>query len=403
MIVPQGSPLEGLRVLELCQFAAGPFTGSLLADLGADVVKVERPDGGDPLRQWPPFSEGADGEAMSHNFVSVNRNKRSLRLDLKDPADREQLKDLAAAADIFVENFRPGVLTGMGLGYDDLKPRNEKLIYCSISGYGQTGPYARKGAFDATVQGISGLMSVTGEVDGDPVKCGVPFGDFCTGLYGAYAVLAAVRRRDRTGLGGYIDCSMLGSLIGVAALQTSEFFGTGIAPKALGSAHPRNAPYQGFKGSDGYFMLAAGTDDLWRRVCDVVDRQDLADDPRFAKLRDRVVNQVELAEILSVHFKERTVDEWVSELDARGVPSAPVKNYAELAEDEHVAHMGLIQDIDLPNGQTVPTTMFPISVSDFEFEVYRAPPRLGEHNDEVMAEWLSPRGDARADKAGSAS
>ena len=240
-------PLAGVRAIEIGQIAAGPFAGSLLADLGADVVKIERPDGGDGMRSWPPLSTAAGSEApYSENFASLNRNKRSVALDLKDRADVERLMRLAAVADVLVENYRPGVLARLGAGYDAVSARNPRIVYCSISGYGQTGPYAHKGAFDVTVQGMSGLMSVTGEPGGGPVKCGVPVGDFCAGLYAAYTITANLMRARETGRGACIDCSMLGSLIGVAALQTSEYFGTGNAPRLFGSAHPRNAPYQAF-------------------------------------------------------------------------------------------------------------------------------------------------------------
>ncbi len=222
------SPLDGLRVLELGQIAAGPFTGSLLADLGADVVKIENPNNGDGMRQWPPLTKTETGQdAYSENFASLNRNKRSVSLNLKDPDDIQTLKTLCASADILIENYRPGVLARLDLGYEALRALNPRLIMCSISGYGQTGPYASRGAFDVTVQAMSGLMSVTGEAASGPVKCGVPIGDFSAGLYAAYSILAAVLRRQRTGTGAYIDCSMLGSLIGVSALQTSEYFGTG--------------------------------------------------------------------------------------------------------------------------------------------------------------------------------
>ena len=224
-------PLSGVRVLEFGQIAAGPFAGSLLADLGADVVKVERPDGGDGMRDWPPLSLSDSGEMFSENFASLNRNKRSLAADLKDPATVARLTKLAAACDVVVENFRPGVLPRLGLGYEQLSNVNPRLVYCSISGYGQTGPNAGKGAFDVTVQGFSGLMSVTGDPGGAPVKCGVPVGDFCAGLYAAYTILARLMQARATGKGAHIDCSMVGSLIGVAALQTSEFFGTGQAPR----------------------------------------------------------------------------------------------------------------------------------------------------------------------------
>lgn len=387
-------PLEGVRVLELGQIAAGPFAGSLLADLGADVVKVENPKGGDGMRGWPPLSAKDGGPAFSENFASVNRNKRSIAIDFKDPAGVRRLKELAAKADVVIENYRAGVLPRLGLGYEDLKTVNPRLVYCSISGYGQKGPYAGKGAFDVTVQGMSGLMSVTGEDSRPPVKCGVPVGDFCAGLYAAYAIAALLMRVRETGEGGYIDCSMLGALIGVAALQTSEYFGTGTAGRRIGSAHPRNAPYQAFRAKDDYFIIAAGNDDLWSEVADAVGMPELARDPRFSTQVERARNQVALAEILGPRFQTRAAKDWLAEMDRRGVPSAPINTYPTILSDPHVAAMDLVRPLTLPNGIETRTIAFPLSITGYEFDVHRPPPMLGADTDEVMAEWLGP--DVRA-------
>ena len=391
-------PLAGVRVVELGQIAAGPFTGSLLADLGADVVKIERPDGGDGMRGWPPLSTVADGEApYSENFASLNRNKRSVALDLKDPAGIDRLLKLADVADVFVENYRPGVLARLGAGYGAVSARNPRIVYCSISGYGQTGPYAQKGAFDVTVQGMSGLMSVTGEPGGGPVKCGVPVGDFCAGLYAAYTIAASLMRARETGRGTHIDCSMLGSLVGVAALQTSEHFGTGKAPRPFGSAHPRNAPYQAFRASDEHFVIAAGNDRLFAQVCAAVGQPRLAEDPRFASQPLRAEHQDALAAILGAKFAERTAAEWLEEMDARGVPCAPINDYPRVFEDPQVAHLGLVHPLALPNGVETRTTGFPVAMSGYAFEIRRPPPALGAHTAEVLQEWL---GEAPAEPAG---
>ena len=392
-------PLAGVRVVELGQIAAGPFTGSLLADLGADVVKIERPDGGDGMRSWPPLSAGAHGSAdvddvtpYSENFASLNRNKRSVALDLKDRAGVERLLRLAGAADVLVENYRPGVLARLGAGYDAVSARNPGIVYCSISGYGQTGPYAAKGAFDVTVQGMSGLMSVTGEPGGGPVKCGVPVGDFCAGLYAAYTITASLMRAKETGRGAYIDCSMLGSLVGVAALQTSEYFGTGAAPRLFGSAHPRNAPYQAFRASDEHFIIAAGNDRLFAQVCDAVGLPELGGDARFASQPLRAEHQGALAAILGPRFAQRTAAEWLGEMDARGVPCAPINDYPRVLDDPQVAHLGLVHPLTLPNGVETRTIGFPVAMSGYAFEIRRAPPALGAHTAEVLDEWLG--GDA---------
>ena len=382
-------PLAGVRAIELGQIAAGPFAGSLLADLGADVVKIERPDGGDGMRSWPPLSTGGgDDTPCSENFASLNRNKRSVALDLKDRGGIDRLLRLADVADVLVENYRPGVLARLGAGYDAVSARNPGIVYCSISGYGQTGPYANKGAFDVTVQGMSGLMSVTGEPGGGPVKCGVPVGDFCAGLYAAYTITANLMRARETGRGAYIDCSMLGSLVAVAALQTSEYFGTGKAPGRLGSAHPRNAPYQAFRASDEHFIIAAGNDRLFAHVCAAVGLPALAEDPRFASQLLRAEHQAALAAILEPRFARRTAAEWLEVMDSHGVPCAPINDYSQILDDPQVAHLGLVHPLTLPNGVRTRTTGFPVAMSGHAFEIHRPPPALGAHTAEVLDEWL---------------
>lgn len=383
----QNHPLFGIKVIELGQIAAGPFTGMLLADLGADVVKVERPGIGDGMRTWPPLVKN-NGEVYSENFASLNRNKRSITIDFKDPEQLDQLKKLCTQADILIENYRPGVLKKIGLGYDDLKKLNPQLIYCSISGFGQKGPYATKGAFDVTIQAISGLMSVTGEENGPPVKCGVPVADFVAGLYAAYSISAALIRRNKTGEGAFIDCSMLGSVLGISALQTSEYYGTQIPPKRLGSAHPRNAPYQGFNAKDKPFVIAAGNDSLWRRVLEVTGLEHLADDERFKTQELRAKNQKELESILQQVFNQKSADYWINAFDDKGIPCAPINNFEEILNDPHVKSMNLIGDLSLPNGKKTKYIGFPISLTDFNFEIYYPPPKLGEHNEEVFNDWL---------------
>ena len=388
MSQPAAGPLLGLKILEFGQIAAGPFAGSLLADLGADVVKIEKPDGGDDMRRWPPISAGDKGPGYSENFASVNRNKRSIVADLKDTAQVARLRKLCEKADAIVENFRPGVLDRLGLGYKTLSEVSPKLVYCSINGYGHTGPYASKGAFDATAQGISGVMSVTGVPDGPPVKCGVPIGDFGAGLYAAFCITAAILQAKQTGRGAFIDCSMLGGLLGIAALQTSEYFGTGQAPRRLGSAHPRAAPYQGYQASDAPFMIAAGNDKLWHDVCEAVGMPQLKTDPRFETNSLRAKNQKALENILQPAFAQRTKAEWLAEFDRRGVPCAPINTYPEILTDPHVQFNRLVRDMRLPNGRNTKTVAFPMKISGYEFSVYRNPPELGEHNEEVFAEWL---------------
>tara|TARA_B100000676_G_scaffold140950_1_gene139604 strand:+ start:5430 stop:6581 length:1152 start_codon:yes stop_codon:yes gene_type:complete len=375
------APLEGIRVVELCQIAAGPFCGMLLADMGADVIKVESPGTGDGMRQWPPITDG-----YSENFASVNRNKRSVELNLKDPDDVARARALVRTADVVIENFRPGVLDRLGLGYADLKQVQPKLVFCSVSAYGQTGPRSRQGGFDLTMQAMAGVMSVTGEPDAPPVKCGVPISDFAAGLYAAYAVTAALRDVERHGRGVQIDIPMLGATLGIAALQTSEFFGNEKNPRPLGSAHPRNAPYQAFRCSDGYFAMAAGNDKLWASVCDVVERPELSKDTRFLSTADRAANQVELKDILEEAFVQSSAEEWLARFNEAGVPCAPINQYSDALADPQVQHMGLVQPLTLPNGAQTRTVVSPILMDGASAGVRLPPPKLGEHNDEVFAE-----------------
>ncbi|WP_026565762.1 CaiB/BaiF CoA transferase family protein [Bacillus sp. UNC41MFS5] len=386
----QTKPLTGVRVLEFGQIAAGPYTGMLLADLGADVIKIERPEGGDGMRNWPPFIENSQYEEFSANFSSLNRNKRSVSIDFKNQEDLNVLKQLCLKADVIVENYRPGVLEKFGLHYSGLSQEHPKLVYCSISGYGQEGPFAKKGAFDVTIQAFSGLMSVTGEEEGPPVKCGVPIADFAVGLYAAYSITASILKVKQGGKGAYIDCSMLGSVLGISALQTSEFYGKGVPPKRLGSAHPRNAPYQAYQGKDQPFVIAAGNDKLWYQVCEAADVTDLYEDPRFATQSLRAQNQKELKTILEQVFVTKPAVEWIAEFDRRGVPAAPVNNFAEALASPITKSLNILETMELPNGEQTTSVGFPVKMTNYEFEIYRMPPKLGQHNEQVIEEWLHP-------------
>ena len=373
------SALAGITVLEICNVAAGPFCGMLLADMGADVIKVENPEGGDTLRSWPPISNG-----YSENFASLNRNKKSVTLNLKDPEDLALARELARTVDVLIENNRPGVMDRLGLGYAQLREANPKLVYCSISAYGQSGPRSQEGGFDLTIQAMSGIMSVTGEAGGEPVKCGVPVADFSAGLYGAFAIASALRAAEASGQGTHIDVPMLGATLGIAALQTSEFFGSGKDPVKLGSAHPRNAPYQAFRCQGGYFGMAAGNQALWKAVCATVSRDDLLADPRFTDTSARARNQTALREILEAIFAADDAQTWLSRFRAAGVPCAPINTYSEVLEDPQVAHMGWVQPVELPNGVQTRTFGLPVRFDGETTALRRRPPALGEHNDEVL-------------------
>ena len=378
-------PLEGVRVLEFGHVAAGPFGSMLLADLGADVVKVESPRG-DQMREWPPIAE-ADGERFSHNFAAVNRNKRSLVADLKDPADLARVQALVQAADAVVENYRPGVLDRLGLGYAEVSAGHRGVVYASVSGFGQTGDNAGLGAYDVVIQAMSGMMSVTGTDDGELVKAGVPMADFVSGLYAALGVVAWLPVVRATGTSVHLDVPMLDCLLATSALQTSEYWGSGVEPTPRGTRHPRNAPYQVFTAADAPFVLAAGTDKLWLAVCHVIDEPDLAADPHFACQADRVEHQLELEKLLNERFAERPAAEWIGLMRAVGVPAGPVNSFGQILADPTVHASGLVRPMEVPVAGTSWTTVFPVRVTDTEPRLDRVAPRLGEQTDEVLAEW----------------
>ena len=371
-------PLEGIRVIEFTNIASGPFCGMLLADMGADVIKVEKPTG-DDMRFWPPISDG-----YSENFASVNRNKRSIALNLKSDEDIQVAKTLCANADVVVENNRAGVMERLGLGYEDLKALNPAILYCSINAFGSDGPYAHRGGFDLVIQAASGIMSVTGE--DNPVKCGVPISDFATGLYGAFAIAAALREVAETGQGAHIDASMLGSSIGIAALQTSEFFGTGTNAPRMGSRHPRNAPYQAFTASDGYFAMAAGNDKLFKDVCDLVGLPELLEREEFKTTTLRAKNQTELADILEVEFVKKTAMEWIEIFGAAGVPCGLINSYERALSHPQVEHSGWVQPMTLPNGVETKTFGSPVRFNLKPTKIRTMPPDLDEHGPEIRAE-----------------
>lgn len=349
----------------------------LLSDMGADVIKVE-PPAGDGLRQWPPLNEG-----YSENFAALNRNKRSVALDLKAPVDLALARQLILDADVVVENNRPGVMDRLGLGYASFAESRPQLLYCSISAYGQSGPRSGEGGFDLTVQAAAGVMSITGEPDGAPVKCGVPLSDFASGLYAAFSIAAALASVRAGGQGAHIDVPMFGCTLGIAALQTSEYFGNGRSPVKLGSAHPRNAPYQAFQAGDGHFAIAAGNHKLWLDVCRVVGMPELAADARFVSTTDRARNQGALKDILETVFTQQPVAHWIDAFNAAGVPHARINDYAAALADPQTAYMEWVQPLTLPNGRQTRTFASPIRLNGKGFPIRRTPPALGEHTEEI--------------------
>ncbi|MDA7416056.1 CoA transferase [Xenophilus arseniciresistens] len=370
-------PLSGVRVVEFCTTASGPFSTLLLADMGAEVVKIE-PPAGDGLRQWPPLNQG-----YSENFASLNRNKRSAVLNLKAPEDLALARRLILEADVVVENNRPGVMERLGLGYAALSADKPSLLFCSISAYGQTGPRSGEGGFDLTIQAAAGVMSVTGEPDSAPVKCGVPVSDFASGLYAAFSIAAMLVQVRAGGRGAHIDIPMFGCTLGIAALQTSEYFGNGRSPVKLGSAHPRNAPYQAFQAQDGYFAIAAGNHKLWLDVLRVVDRPGLADDARFLSTTDRARNQGVLKQILEEVFTRQPVAHWIRAFNDAGVPHARINDYEAALADPQTQHMGWVQPLELPNGQTTRTFTSPVRLNGQGFPIRRPAPALGQHTEEI--------------------
>lgn len=374
-------PLRGVRVAEFCSTAAGPFCAMLLADMGAEVIKIEPPDG-DALRQWPPITDG-----YSENFASLNRNKKSVVLDLKNPAAVATARRIVLDCDVVVENNRPGVLDRLGLGYAALSQRKPSLVYCSISAYGQSGPRVVEGGFDLTIQAAAGVMSVTGEDGSAPVKCGVPISDFTSGLYGAYTIAAALAAVRAGAPGVHIDVPMFGCTLAIAALQTSELFGTGRSPRKLGSAHPRNAPYQAFEAADGHFAIAAGNQQLWLKVIRAVGLPELADDRRFGSTRERAANQGALKEILEARFRAASAAHWLDVFAEAGVPHAPINDYAAALADPQVDHMGWVQPLTLPNGTTTRTFASPIRLNGCAAPIDAPPPALGQHTDEIRARY----------------
>jgi len=370
---PPGA-LDGLKVLDFSRVLAGPFATMMLGDLGAEVIKVERPDGGDETRSWgPPF----DARGQATYFLSVNRNKRSVVLDLKDDTDLERASELARTADVLVENFRPGLMAGLGLAYEDLQAGNPGLVYCSITGFGP-GEGARLPGYDLLVQALGGLMSVTGEADRDPQKVGVALVDILTGLFATSGILAALRHRDRSGEGQKVEVSLLASLLGALVNQGSAYTAAGVIEERMGNAHPSISPYELYEAARGQLVIAVGNDRQFRALCDTIGRPELADDARFATNTDRVANRVELREELDRALREQPADHWSEVLTAARVPAGPVNDIG--AAFRLARELGLDPVVEIGDGDGPPTplTRNPITLSRTPASYRSAPPALGE-------------------------
>ena len=381
-------PLTGIRVIELARVLAGPWAGQMLADMGADVIKVESPDGGDDTRAWgPPFVESKDGDNLSAAYYhSTNRGKRSITVDLKTEEGRETVRRLIRTADVVIENFKRGGLAKYGLDYQSLRALNPKLIYCSITGFGQTGPYADFAGYDYIVQGMSGFMSITGEPDGQPMKAGVAVADIFTGIYSVTAIQAALIHVLRTGQGQHIDMALLDVQSAVLANQNMNYLISGKAPVRLGNAHPNISPYEVVPTADGFLILAVGNDGQFRRLCKLLGIDAIADDERYATNKARVAHKVEVRQIVSTETLKWIKRDLLTACETNAVPAGPINSIEEMFADPQVQARGLRVDLPAADGTVIPGVRTPIVLSETPLRYNRPSPRLGEHQAEVLAE-----------------
>jgi len=383
--------LKDVRVLDLTRALAGPYCTMMLGDLGADVIKMERPGRGDDSRGWgPPFVGQPYGPypGESAYFIAANRNKRSVTVNLKSPHGQEIVRRLAGVSDVVVENFRTGTLDGMGLGYDDLHSLYPGLIYCSISGYGRTGPHADRPGYDFIVQAEGGLMGITGPEEGPPSRVGVPIVDITAGMFAVAGILAALHTRTVAGEGQLVDVSLLDAQVALLANVASNYLVGGTEPRRLGNAHPNITPYEAFQARDRWFALAAANQRQWTTLCDAIARPDLRQDPRFATNGDRVANRPALVETLNETFATRDADDWLADLAEAGLPCGPINTVPDVFSHPQAQARGLALETEHPTAGPVHLTGFPYKLSHTPAEVRRPPPRLGEHTQEVLMELL---------------
>ena len=388
-------PLSHIRVLDLTRVLAGPWCAQNLADLGADVIKVERPKKGDDSRAFgPPWAKDANGKETTKSayFMAANRGKKSITIDISKPAGQALVRELAKDADVVLENYKTGDLPRYGLGYEDLKKINPRIIYCSITGFGQTGPYREKPGYDFMVQGMGGFMSVTGERDnkpgGGPQRAGVPIVDIMTGMYSTVAVCAAIAHRAESGVGQFIDMALLDTQVAILANQGGNFLATGEPPGRLGNTHPNIVPYQSVNTKDGAIILACGNDNLFNKLCQEADAMHLARDPRFSTNAARVTNRDALDDLLAPIMAKRTTAEWVKSLEAAGVPCGPINNLKEVFENPQVQARGMRIEMPHASAGTVPLIRGPMRFSETPVEHKIGPPLLGQHTDEVLSKTL---------------
>jgi formyl-CoA transferase len=375
--------LDGIRIIDFSKALAGPYCTMLLADMGAEVIKVEMPGSGDDSRGWgPPFIEGE-----SAYFLSINRNKKSITLNLKDNKAKEIALKIIEKADIVLESNRPGVMTKLGLDYETVKKINPGIIYCSISGFGQTGPYSKRPGFDQDIQGYGGIMGLTGEKGGGPLKVGIAVTDIATGMFAATGILTALYHRERTGQGQHVDASMLDGQVSWLTYQAGRYLASGNVPQRIGSAHPLIVPYQDFEASDGFINIAAGNDNLWKKFCAVTALSDIADNPKFATNPKRVENRDEVVAIVSKKIKTKTMQEWLDILNDAGVPCGPIYTVDQIFKDPQVLAREMLVEVDHPKCGKIQVTGSPIKLSETPAEITTHPPMLGEHNSSILQEF----------------
>ena len=392
----QPGALAGVRVLDLSRVLAGPWAGQLLADLGADVVKVERPGAGDDTRAWgPPWLNDPEGNSTGESayYLSANRNKRSVTIDISSAEGQSLVRRLASKADVVLENFKVGGLAQYGLDYASLKAINPRLVYCSITGFGQTGPYASRAGYDFLIQGMGGLMSLTGRPDGSegagPMKVGVALTDIMTGLYATVAVLAALKRREQSGEGQHIDLALLDVQIACLANQAANYLVGGVVPQRMGNAHPNIVPYQEFPTADGYMIVAVGNDSQFANLCKTLGKPEWSSDERFATNPQRVKYRRELIALIHGETVRRTTDEWVAAMEAAGVPCGPINTLDRVFADPHVQARGTRVEMPHPLAQDVALVANPIRLSESPVQYRNAPPTLGQHTEAVLSDWLA--------------
>ena len=373
--------LDKIKVVDLTRTLAGPFCTMLMGDMGAEVIKVEEPTGGDETRKWTPFVNGE-----STQFLTFNRNKRSLSVNLKEREGLKIVQDLAADADVMIESFRAGTLDRLGLGYEAIKKTNPGVVYCSISGYGRTGPMADMPGYDLLIQAYSGLMSLTGDPEGSPLRIGFSLVDLFTGMMAYGTILTALRQRDQTGKGQWVESALLDGQVAALSYHATGFMGTGVEPKRMGSGHPSLVPYQSFSASDGQFIIGCANQGLWERMCRAIGQDAMLDDPRYTTNTDRVEHRAECVGELSALFAQKTTAHWVDLIVEAGVPCGPINTVADVVSNPQVLARNMIAEVDHPNIPNLKFPGSPLKLTDSPATIRRVPPMLGQHNEEILEE-----------------